>query len=391
MRIYINGALTPPADAGSLDGIPAALQPVGSGVDGYVVTYDHATGDLELQAGGGGMANPMNAVGNLIVGGPVVGGIATPTRLAAGSAGYILRVAGGTPVWRELFDPGLLAARPDAAATREGQWYWATNAAAGLELSVCTHQGGGTYAWVTVPYGVTATGVALVQAANAAAARAAISAAEAVSQPAYDFTSSTGLTTFLGSAGNTITVGGGVAALYTPAAAPQVRFGNPRTGPALSRNFPEPVAEFDVAARVLPFSGSSPLYFICRPGIEVATLGSFANPALPRQRLTFMPFHASPGTVSWENELGMQEENLGGVVLMDGTGWLRIQLIGTTMTFWTGVGVGTAMPTTWTMRKRWVPTAALYESVCVSLQVGGSQTPVTANFGALAVLLPASL
>ena len=55
MNIYIDGVLTPPADAGSLDGIPAALQPVGPGVDGYVVTYDDATGDLELQPGGGGL------------------------------------------------------------------------------------------------------------------------------------------------------------------------------------------------------------------------------------------------------------------------------------------------------------------------------------------------
>ena len=175
MSIYVDGVLKPPADAGSLDGIPADLQPAGAGQNGYVVTYVNATGDLELQPGGGGMTNPMTAVGDIIAGSaPIVGGLATPARLAAGSAGYILRVAGGTPVWRELFDPGLLAARPAAAAAREGQWYWATNAAAGLELSLCTHQGGGTYAWVTVPYGVTATGVALVQAADAAAARAAL-------------------------------------------------------------------------------------------------------------------------------------------------------------------------------------------------------------------------
>lgn len=124
---------------------------------------------------GGGMTNPMTAVGDIIAGSaPIVGGLATPARLAAGSAGYILRVVGGTPAWRELFDPGPGAARPGAASTREGQWYWSTDAAAGLELAVCTHQGGSTYAWVTVPYGVTSTGVALVQAADAAAGRAVI-------------------------------------------------------------------------------------------------------------------------------------------------------------------------------------------------------------------------
>jgi hypothetical protein len=178
MTLYVNGVLTPPADAGSLDGIPADLQPAGAGQNGYVVTYVNATGDLELQPGGGGMTNPMTAVGDIIAGSaPIVGGLATPARLAAGSAGYILRVAGGTPAWRELFDPGLLAARPAAAAAREGQWYWVTDAAAGLELSLCVHKGGGTYAWEVVPYGVTATGVTLVQAANAAAARTAIGVA----------------------------------------------------------------------------------------------------------------------------------------------------------------------------------------------------------------------
>ena len=176
MNIYIDGVLTPPADAGSLDGIPAALQPVGPGEDGHVVTYVHASGDLELKpGGGGGMVNPMNAVGNLIVGGPVVGGIATPTRLAIGPAGYILRSVAGAPAWREISAAGTAVARPTpAAAVREGQTYWSTDAAAGQQLSICLHQGGPTYAWETLAYGVTATGAALVQAADAAAARTAI-------------------------------------------------------------------------------------------------------------------------------------------------------------------------------------------------------------------------
>jgi hypothetical protein len=169
VNLYVDGVLTPPADAGSLDGVPAALQPVGPAVDGYVVTYDYATGDLELQpGGGGGMTNPMTTIGDMISALP--GGV--PDRLAAGSAGYILRVVAGQPTWRELFVAG--TSRPPATATREGQWYWTTNAAAGLELAVCTHQGGPTYAWVTVPYSVTATGAALVQAADVAAAQAAL-------------------------------------------------------------------------------------------------------------------------------------------------------------------------------------------------------------------------
>ena len=175
MNLYVDGVLTPPADAGSLDGIPADLAPHGAGQDGYVVTYSHANGDLELQpGGGGGMVNPMTAVGNLIVGGPVSGGIATPVPLAIGTGGYVLRSVAGNPAWREISAAGLLANRAAAAAVREGQTYWATDAATGQKLSICLHQGGVAYAWETLAYGASATGAAVVQAANAAAARAAI-------------------------------------------------------------------------------------------------------------------------------------------------------------------------------------------------------------------------
>lgn len=176
MNLYVDGVLTPPADAGSLDGIPAAFpHPPTAAEDGYVVTYSNANGDLELQPGvGGGMTNPMTAVGNLIVGGAVSGGIATPMPLAIGPGGYVLRSVAGNPAWRELSAAGTLAARPTAAAVREGQTYWITDAAAGLELSICLHKGSAAYAWETLAYGVTATGAAVVQAANAAAARSAL-------------------------------------------------------------------------------------------------------------------------------------------------------------------------------------------------------------------------
>lgn len=110
MRIYVNGTLTPPA---------------------------------------GGFANPMTAIGDLIAG--KAGG--APDRLAAGSAGYIMRVVSGQPAWREISAAGLAAARPDAAAAREGQTYWSTDAAAGAQLSICVHKGGATYAWELLAYG----------------------------------------------------------------------------------------------------------------------------------------------------------------------------------------------------------------------------------------------
>jgi hypothetical protein len=60
-----------------------------------VVAVDNS-GNLSWSAGGsGGMSNPMTASGDMIYGGS--GG--TPTRLAAGSNGYILTLSGGVPIW----------------------------------------------------------------------------------------------------------------------------------------------------------------------------------------------------------------------------------------------------------------------------------------------------
>lgn len=85
----------------------------------------------------GGFASPMTTVGDLIVGGDA----GVPTRLAAGSQGYILRTIDGTPRWRELSSSGLIANRPNCTAGREGQEWWATDGTAGLQRSRCVHQG----------------------------------------------------------------------------------------------------------------------------------------------------------------------------------------------------------------------------------------------------------
>ena len=103
--------------------------------------------------GGGGMANPMTTVGDIVVGDTVSGGVAAPARLGAGASGYILRSVAGTPAWRELSAAGLGSLRPNAVATREGQTYWSTDAAAGSELAMVIHKGGATYAWEILAYG----------------------------------------------------------------------------------------------------------------------------------------------------------------------------------------------------------------------------------------------
>lgn len=168
MATTINGNLANSAQV--VDGLTANLSPRGPAQDQYVVTYDDTTGTLILTAagGGGGMSNPMTTLGDLIFG--QVGG--TPARLPIATEGYVLRVgASSLPEWYERVGYGLLAARPTATALNEGQMWWATDEVSGLEFSVLVHQGAATYTWLTVPYGVTVTGAALVAAANAAAGR----------------------------------------------------------------------------------------------------------------------------------------------------------------------------------------------------------------------------
>ena len=299
-----------------------------------------------------GMTNPMTSVGDMIRG----AASGAPEVLAVGASGYIIRSVAGKPEWRELSRAGLLSARQSPVSTLEGQSYWATNEAVGQQLSICVHQGSGVYAWVNVSYGA---------------------------QSSYNFASSIGLTPYVGNPGNVVTVTNNVASLYSPALASQLRQDpQPLGGPALNRNFAESVAAFDVATRVLAPTGGVPDNN-CRYGIEVAVEGG-----LVRERFTFS---ALTGALNYENQAGFQA-NLAGVVPLNGDGWLRIQLAGGFMRFWSGTSTGAIPPSTWTLKKQWIPTPALYESVCVSMQLGGAMpAPMTANFGALAVLVPASL
>ena len=126
---------------------------LGIGSAAQVLTVSGSTAIWETPAGGGGMTNPMTTAGDMIIGGP----LGIPARLAGGTNGYILRYTNASgPAWRELSDAGLLSARSAAAAVREGQSYWVTDAAVGDELTMCVHQGAGVYAWITIPHDTTA-------------------------------------------------------------------------------------------------------------------------------------------------------------------------------------------------------------------------------------------
>lgn len=68
----------------------------------YICTVAGSPGTWAAVSGGSGMANPMTAVGDLIIGGTVTGGVAAPARLGAGTSAYVLTSngAGAAPSWQ---------------------------------------------------------------------------------------------------------------------------------------------------------------------------------------------------------------------------------------------------------------------------------------------------
>ena len=102
------GAQGPPGPQGP----QGATGPAGPGVPvggaaGQILSKlsatDYATGWIDAPSGGGGMTNPMTAVGDLIRG----GASGAPTRLAVGTNGNWLTLSAGVPTWAALpVDPG---------------------------------------------------------------------------------------------------------------------------------------------------------------------------------------------------------------------------------------------------------------------------------------------
>lgn len=64
-------------------------------VGGAVYVYTSGAWTAASGGGGGSMTNPMTAVADLILGGTVTGGVATPNRLAKGAAYQLLRMNSG--------------------------------------------------------------------------------------------------------------------------------------------------------------------------------------------------------------------------------------------------------------------------------------------------------
>lgn len=89
------------------------------------------------------------------------------------------------------------------------------------------------------------------------------------------------------------------------------------------------------------------------------------------------------GVTRFFANLASENAQLGAAATLpvDGTGWIRLRVRGARATAWTGVGVGTAEPTAWTLRYDGDRTQLVGLAVPTGTQWGGSQTS-TASVGA---------
>lgn len=335
--------------------------------------------------GGGGMANPMTAVGDIIVGATVSGGVAAPARLGAGPSGFVLRSVGGTPAWRELSASGLAGNRPSAIATREGQLYWSTDGAAGSQLAMVVHKGGTTYDWEILPYGgpglPTAVGAGEVPVSTGAGnTYAASPISDEIGGVLAAFLGGTAGQTVIGDgAGDVDTTSADVSALLAATTAPGMRsalcdrtislagltatngagtavaatgtlsYADGQTG-LVYADFPRLVGPhgtsiwaFDASARITVTGAPSNQ---TAASLAVGTTGSVYSAVV-----MFRLF--GDGGIDGLDIGGSPVWSVytPGTLPVDGTGWLRVRVQAGTMTFWTGVGA-TYATAAWTIRYR---------------------------------------
>lgn len=105
-------------DSGS-GGTKGAVPAPASG-DAAAGKFLKSDGSWAVPPAASGMANPMTAVGDLIIGGTVTGGVATPTALAKDSDGKVLTLVSGSPAWAAAgassYAPSLLPTPPTVAS-----------------------------------------------------------------------------------------------------------------------------------------------------------------------------------------------------------------------------------------------------------------------------------
>lgn len=307
-----------------------------------------------IGAGTGDLTSPMTTAGDLIVGGDA----GAPTRLPAGSAGYIMRTVSGAPAWRELSAYGALADRPACAAGREGQHYWVTDGATGLQHTLCVHHGAATFEWTAVAYDVTAAGSAIARTdtssapdggvltiANGSPTWAAASAGESypvelLTGHEADWTSAgatpAGSTASIASSQVTVTQAASSACdiVSGPCATDAIRAYRTLNAPTL--------AAWSLRARLV----SVDAYGLWQPALGVVAGTTWATSA-PKYALYFVSGSDTLIFYRW----GAGGSSAGAAVITNlraGQGWVRIDGLGRTLTAYGGVGSGGAEPTSWT-------------------------------------------
>lgn len=239
--------------------------------------------------------------------------------------------------------------------------------------------GGGTVAAADIT-DATATGIALVTATDAAAARTAIgvySAAEVdsaiaasrprVTQTTYDFTSGASFTADAGTTvGATAAVTAGVARLSLPSTAGTYRYAGNYNGPSITRDLGLVASVLDVAVRIssLPNTGTTQLF------LEI----SESNPG--GTRIAAM-IAGTGATYCYRQDANTYDA--GPTISISTDTWIRIRAADGTVTAYYGTGTSGAIPTAWT--EIYTPTTrrVAWRYVALGLVHAGSGVTVDAD------------
>ena len=218
--------------------------------------------------------------------------------------------------------------------------------------------------------GVTETSAdvsAVLAAANAAAARSAISAL-GITRAVYDFSSGTGWTADNGTVpGASAAVTGGVARLILPTTGGTYRHGPSNyAGPSLTRDLGTPAATLDVAVRVvsLPAIGTAQLFLEIS---ESATAGTRIAAMLAQSGVTYC----------YRQDVNTYDA--GPTISITTDTWIRIRAEYGTVQAFHGAGTAGALPTSWTSIAVATTRKVAWRYIALGLVHAGSGVTVDAD------------
>lgn len=157
-------------------------------------------------------------------------------------------------------------------------------------------------------------------------------------QSEYDFSSSDGFTTDNGAGGNSAAITSGVARLVC-AAGTSLRAGGVYNGPSIRRALDEPCDTIDVAVRIASMSAGA----VTQATLEISDAATGGNriAAIVDQTGRFYFYDQTTSAII---------ANIAGAFAsFTGEEWLRLRVVGGVVRALYGVGVGGALPTSWTL------------------------------------------